>query len=67
MSSQDRVRLKHMLDAAEKIAEFTADHKQNELLVDEVLLLAVIRLIEVIGEAAKAVSEETRALAPEIP
>jgi uncharacterized protein with HEPN domain len=31
------------------------------------LLLAVTRLVEIVGEAAKHVSEETRSLYPSIP
>jgi uncharacterized protein with HEPN domain len=56
-----------MLDAAGKVAAFTQGRKEKDLESDEMLMLAIVRLIEIIGEAAKAVTEETKALAPDVP
>jgi uncharacterized protein with HEPN domain len=67
MSNEDMVRLKHMLDAAKKAIEFTKSSKRSDLESDEQLSLAVVRLLEVLGEAAKNVSEEVRQGYPEIP
>ena len=67
MSNEDMVRLKHMLDAAKKAIYFTKTRKRSDLERNEQLSLAVVRLLEVLGEAAKNVSEEVRQSYPEIP
>ena len=64
---EDAVRLRHMLDAALKVREFVAGRTRGDLEQDERLALALVRLVEIIGEAAKQVSEETRTLHPHIP
>ena len=63
----DRVRVQHMLDATRKALEFTAIRSRADLDEDEMFALAVVRLLEIIGEAAKYVSEPVRSLAPSIP
>jgi uncharacterized protein with HEPN domain len=64
---EDLVRIRHMLDAAEKAVEFTQSRQRSDLDKDEKLALAVVRLIEIIGEAARNVTETTRNQFPEIP
>jgi uncharacterized protein with HEPN domain len=66
MNKADLVRVRHMLDAARKAVEFTTGRSRADLETDEKLALALVRLLEVLGEAAKAVSEETRRGAPHI-
>jgi len=56
----DQIRLRHMLDASEKAVAFTRGRKRADLDQDEQLALAVVRLLEIIGEAAVHVSEKTR-------
>ena len=63
----DIVRIHHMLDYAQKAIQFTEDHTRADLDANEMLALAVIHLIEIIGEASKSVSEEFRDSHPEIP
>lgn len=58
--AEDLVRLRHMLDAAEKILEYTKTCKRNNLDEDEKLTLALVRLLEIMGEAAKNTSDECR-------
>ena len=67
MFNEDKVRLHHMLDAAQKALAFVANHSRQDLNSNEQLSLALVRLLEVIGEAAKAVSVETCKQHPEIP
>lgn len=67
MRGDDRVRLRHMLDAAEHAVQFMADRDRSDLDEDRMLLFAVVRAIEVIGEAASRISEETRAAHAGIP
>lgn len=65
--SKDIVRLHHMLDAARKATELTKSCQRSALDKDETLALAVVRLLEILGEAAKNVSEEYRQDYPAIP
>lgn len=62
----DRVRAQHMLDASKKARAMTLERKREDLDTDEQLSLALQRLIEIIGEAAKKVSAETRSRSGEI-
>ena len=65
--SEDIVRLHHMLDAARKATELTKTCHRSDLDKDEMLALAVVRLLEILGEAAKNVSKEYRRDYPAIP
>ena len=68
MSTIDPVaRLHHMLDAARKARQFTQGRTRADLDTDEMFALAFVRLLEVIGEAANAVTDEIRKRAPQIP
>ena len=63
----DIVRLRHMLDAAEKAVRFAEGKTRPDLDRDEKLALAVVRLIEIIGEAAVKVSGDVQAKHSSIP
>ncbi len=67
MSNEDAVRLRHMLDAARRAIEFMQGRAKSDLESDEQLSLAVVRLLEILGEAAKNVSEDLRKDYPDIP
>jgi uncharacterized protein with HEPN domain len=56
-----------MIDAADAVRQFMTGRQRADLDADRMLLFAVVRAVEVIGEAASKVSEETRAMAPGIP
>jgi uncharacterized protein with HEPN domain len=56
-----------VLEAAHKIVSFTKDIEYTEFLQDEKLQLAVQKLIEIIGEAARNVSPELKSEYPNIP
>ncbi|HEY8211120.1 MAG TPA: HepT-like ribonuclease domain-containing protein [Myxococcaceae bacterium] len=56
-----------MVEAATEVAHFISGRKRSDLDADSMLLFAVVRAIEIVGEAASKVSEETRAHAPAIP
>jgi len=63
----DITRLRHMLDYTRKALAFTKGKNRPDLDNDEVLALAVIHLIEIIGGAAGSISDEFQAQHPEIP
>jgi uncharacterized protein with HEPN domain len=67
MTASDANRLRHMLDAAREAVEFGAGQKRDDLIHNRVLALALVRCIEIIGEAAAKVSPELRSKYPEIP
>jgi uncharacterized protein with HEPN domain len=63
----DKVRLGHMLDAARQAIAFVQGRVRSDLDRDLQLALALTRIVEIIGEAAKNVQTETRARMPQIP
>lgn len=67
MHSADRVRVTRMVDAIESVLKFTSGRGRSDIESDEMLLFAIVRAVEILGEAASKVSAEGRALAPSIP
>ena len=63
----DLVRVHHMLDATREVLEFSADKTRLDLDNDRMLCLSLVHLLEIIGEAAVAVSSELREKYPQIP
>ncbi|USR92697.1 DUF86 domain-containing protein [Phormidium yuhuli AB48] len=63
----DLTRLWHIRDAAIKAIAFVNNRTRDDLDRDEMLALALIRLIEIIGEAANHVSIDCQAAYPQIP
>ena len=63
----DNARLQHMLDAARTAVGFVQDRQPDDLIHDLQLALAVVKAIEIVGEAATQVSEDTRARYPHLP
>ncbi len=56
-----------MLEAAREAVSFAHGHARADLDSDRQLALALVKAIEMIGEAASAVTESTRSESPEIP
>jgi uncharacterized protein with HEPN domain len=67
MPPDDTARLCHLRDAAEQALDFVVGRSRPDLDSDPMLSLALTRLVEIIGEAAKQVSPETRAKFPGVP
>ena len=67
MSDPDRIRLRHMLDAAKEALRFIAGRGKEDLAADRQLALALIKEIEIIGEAASRISIEVKDSRPDIP
>lgn len=64
---RDRLRIQHMLDACDALAEFTSGRIEDDLLTDKMLLAAVSRQIEIIGEAASMLTTGLRDRYPDVP
>ena len=67
MRPDDRIRVLHMIEAAETVGAFVVARNRNDLDADRMLLFALVRAIEIIGEAASRLLPETRAAAPAVP
>jgi uncharacterized protein with HEPN domain len=67
MSESDLVCLRHMRDAAREAVEFGEGRTPDDLARNRVLTLALVRCIEIIGEAASRVSDTVRSQHPEVP
>ena len=67
MNEFDRIRLRHMLDASTEALTFVEGRAKYDVLSDRLLLLALIKEIEIVGEAASKISTEFRALHAEVP
>lgn len=63
---EDRVRLMHMVESARRAARIASGMTAATLEADEVRMLAVIKSIEIIGEASTKVSGATRQRCPGI-
>ncbi len=66
MRKDPRVYLAHILECIEKVQRFTAEGK-SRFLRDVMVQDAVVRNLEVIGEAAKRIEDPYRTAHPEIP
>jgi uncharacterized protein with HEPN domain len=67
MLAEDKARLLHMVEAGESAVRFVAGRQRADLDEDRMLLFAVVRAIEIFGEAASQLSAETRATHAGIP
>ena len=54
-----------MIEAAETAAGFVQGRTRSDLDRDPILAFALVRAIEIVGEAASKISVETRGLAPD--
>ncbi|MDA3639463.1 DUF86 domain-containing protein [Mycobacterium xenopi] len=67
MRPDDQIRLRHLTEAASKAMAYCAGRRREDLDNDELLRLAVTKLVEIVGEAAKNVSPELQAAEPGVP
>jgi uncharacterized protein with HEPN domain len=63
----DLVRIRHMLEAAREAQGFAAGRTREDIHRDRMLDRAIWKAIEIIGEAATHVADETRRELPAIP
>jgi uncharacterized protein with HEPN domain len=67
ISHEDTVRLRHMLDAALEIRGYVQASKRQDLNSDRMLVHSLVRLFEIISEAASQVSDDLKDNCPAIP
>lgn len=67
MRPDDEVRLRHMLDAARTAVAFARQRQRADLDTDELAAHGLVRLIEIVGEAASRISPDTRSALPSLP
>lgn len=66
MSPADRIRLRHMIDAIEAAQRFVAGRSRADLDSDEMLRLALVQAVQIVGEAANRVTADGQAALPGI-
>lgn len=67
MLREDTIRMLHMLDAAREAISFSRGRTRTDLDSDKMLTFALVRAIEIVGEAASKVTAQTRSEFPEMP
>ena len=67
LNDKDHIRLLHMLDYSREALSLIGGKGRKELDQDRTLNLALVRLMEIVGEAANRVSDETQSAHTEIP
>lgn len=67
MKREDNLRVADIVDAIDRIVKATKGKNRDEFCNDDVLQAAVIRWLEVIGEAAKHIPTQIKKEHPEIP
>lgn len=66
MYKDDEFRLRHILDAAREAVSFTKGKDRKSLETDRKLNLSLVRLLEIIGEAARGITIDFRREHPEL-
>ena len=64
---RDNGRLQDIIQAANHIISFTEGHSQDELLMDKLRYFAVVKNVEIIGEASYMLSSEFKETYSDIP
>jgi uncharacterized protein with HEPN domain len=67
MAPDDRVRLQHIADALAAVAKFIQGRQRQDLDLDDMLRLALVQAIQIVGEAASRLTVEMRDRHPLVP
>lgn len=67
LAKADRIRLLHMRDASREAIGYAEGRSRVDLDTDTMLARALVKCVEIVGEAASRVSMETRRQAESIP
>ena len=63
----DTTRIRHILDAYDEILDFTGIMSEKQFLANRMLHLAVVHLLEIIGEAGNSISQKIKKKYSSIP
>lgn len=63
----DGIRIRHMLEHAREAIAIAAGRSRSNLDEDRLLELGLVRLVEIVGEAAAKVTSDFQAAQPQIP
>lgn len=66
MSQDDLWRIGQMLDAIQSAFSFVFGRERADIETDQMLQFAIVRAVEIVGEAASRVSSEGRAELPDV-
>ena len=64
---RDKERLEHILAAIDRVARYTKDKTFDDLLADDMMYYAVVKNIEMMGEAATMLTSKFQESHPETP
>lgn len=64
---RDKSRLEHILQAIERIRRYTKGKTFDDFISDDMMYYAVVKNIEIIGEASNVLTEEFRNAHPDTP
>jgi len=64
---RDKSRLEHILQAIERIRRYTKGKTFDDFIADDMMYYAVVKNIEIIGEASNMFTEEFRNAHPDTP
>jgi uncharacterized protein with HEPN domain len=67
LAKPDRIRLQHMLDASREAIGYTEGRSRADLASDTMLARAVVKCIEIVGEAAARTTPDARSQTWSIP
>jgi hypothetical protein len=67
MKPDDRIRFAHIVDALNNAIGFTQGRSRQDLDTDPMLILALMQAIQIVGEAANNIRQETQEQYPQIP
>lgn len=65
--TKDRSRLDHILHAMERIRRYTKDKTFGDFVADDMMYYAVVKNLEIIGEASNMLTDEFRNGHPQTP
>lgn len=65
--SRDKIRLEHILQAIERINRYTKGKTFDDFIADDMMYYAVVKNIEILGEASNMLTEEFRQAHPNTP
>lgn len=64
---RDKERLRHILEAIDRVVRYTKGKSQEDLLNDDMIYYAVVKNIEIMGEAANMLTDSFVSTHPQTP